>query len=134
MHKRSTAALALLAAAVFPAVAVARPPTLHLTATVYDVHSSKGVVSSKEKVYSGTTKLGEDSSTCTKKTSSTTRCTGSYKLMHGTFTFSGTISSTGDTNRLAVTGGTGSYKGVRGTVLTEYNKAGTKAKETITFT
>jgi hypothetical protein len=134
MYKRSAAALALLAAAVLPAVAVARPPTLHLTATVYDVHSSKGVVSSKEKVYSGTTKLGEDSSACTKKASSTVHCTGSYRLMHGTFTFAGTISSTGDTNRLAVTGGTGSYKGVRATVLTEYNKAGTKAKETVTFT
>jgi hypothetical protein len=32
-----------------------------------------------------------------------------------------------------MTGGTGDYKDARGTVLTEYNKAGTKAQETLTF-
>jgi hypothetical protein len=73
-------------------------------------------------------------STCTKKTSSTVHCTGSYKLTHGTILFSGTISNSSNTNRLTITGGTGSYKGARGTVLTEYNAGETKAKETITFT
>jgi hypothetical protein len=114
-------------------VAIAHPATLHLTATVYDGHTSKGVYSSKEKVYEGTTKLGEDSSSCTKKTSSTVRCTGSYKLRRGTILFAGTISNASDTNRLSITGGSGAYKGARGTVLTEYNRTGTRAKETITF-
>jgi hypothetical protein len=137
MHKHSLpamAGLALLAAGTtLSTVAAAHPATLHLTATVYDGHVSKGVYSSKEKVYDGTTKLGEDSSSCSKKTSSTVHCAGSYKLTHGTILFSGTISNSSNTNRLTITGGTGSYKDARGTVLTEYNKAGTKAKETITF-
>ena len=115
-------------------VASGHPATLHLTATVYDVHTIKGVYSSKERVYEGTTKVGEDSSSCTKETSSTVHCTGSYKLKHGTILFSGTISDTSDTNRLTITGGTGSYRNARGTVFTEYNRLGTKATETITFT
>ena len=118
----------------FCVVAFAHPAPLHLTATVYGLHSSKGVYSSKEKVFEGSTKLGEDVSNCTKRSPSTVHCTGSYKLTHGTILFSGTISSSSDTNRLKITGGTGSYKNARGTVLTEYNKTGTKAKETITFT
>jgi hypothetical protein len=137
MHKRSIPAVALLAllaaATTFSTVAAAHPATLHLTATVYDVHTVKGVSSSKEKVYEGATKLGEDSSSCTKKTSSTVHCTGSYKLSHGTIQFSGTISNSSNTNRLTITGGTGSYRNARGTVLTEYNRLGTMAKETITF-
>ncbi|HXN37490.1 MAG TPA: hypothetical protein VN892_05605 [Solirubrobacteraceae bacterium] len=133
MYKHSTAALALLAGAVLAAPASAHPATLHLNATVYDVHASKGVYSSKEKVYERTEKLGEDFSSCTQPTSATYHCTGSYKLMHGTILFSGTISSSSNTNRLTITGGTGSYKDAKGTILTEYNKAGTKAKETITF-
>jgi hypothetical protein len=32
-----------------------------------------------------------------------------------------------------MTGGSGAYKSARGTVLTEYNKAGTRAKETLSF-
>jgi hypothetical protein len=115
--------------ATFPTGVTAHPATLRLTATVYDVHP----YSSKEKVYEGTTKVGEDSSTCTKRTSSTIHCIGSYKLTNGTILFSGTISNSSNTNRLAITGGTGRYKNVRGAVLTEFNKAGTKAKETITF-
>jgi len=58
---------------------------------------------------------------------------GSHTLSGGTIDFSGTISTTTDTNRLSMTGGTGSYKNARGTVLTEYNRAGTKARETLTF-
>jgi hypothetical protein len=137
MQKRSIPAavvLAILAAATVSSAAAAHPATLHLTATVYDIHTVKGVSSSREKLYEGSTKLGEDSSSCTKKTSSTVHCTGSYKLTHGTILFSGTISNSSNTNRLTITGGTGSYKNARGTVLTEYNTAGTKAKETITFT
>jgi hypothetical protein len=129
----AVAALALITAGgTFSAVAAAHPATLHLTATVYDVHTVKDVSSSKERVYEGSMKVGEDSSTCTRKTSSTAHCTGSYRLTDGTIRFSGTISSS-NTNRLTITGGTGSYKGARGTVLTEYNRLGTKAKETITF-
>jgi hypothetical protein len=117
-----------------PAVAVAAPSTLHLNAVVYDVHTGNGeVVSSKEKLTQGTTPVGEDSSRCTPASKTTVRCTGSYTLKHGTLQFSGTISRSGATNHLSVTGGTGSYKNARGTVVTEYNRAGTKAKETITF-
>jgi hypothetical protein len=138
MHKRSIPAVAVLAlltaATTFSTLAAAHPATLHLTATVYDVHTGEGVYSSKEKVDEGSTKLGEDSSSCSEKTSSTFHCTGSYKLTHGTILFSGAISNKNNTNRLTITGGTGSYKGARGTVLTEYNTAGTRAKETITFT
>jgi hypothetical protein len=78
---------------VLAAPASARPATLHLNATVYDVHASKGVYSSTETVHEGTEKLGEDSSSCTKPTSATYHRTGSYKLMDGTMSFSGTISS-----------------------------------------
>jgi hypothetical protein len=115
-------------------VASAVPSTLHLNAVVYDVHTSKGgAVSSKEKLTQGTKAIGEDSSRCTPASKTTVRCAGSYTLTNGTLQISGTIPRAGDVNHLAVTGGTGSYKGARGTVVTEYNKAGTKAKETITF-
>jgi hypothetical protein len=136
MHRRPIAAqvaLALLVTMVFPAVAGAHLATLHLSATVYDGHTSKGVYSSKERVYEGAKKIGEDSSSCTKRSSSTVHCVGSYRFTHGTISFAGTISNSSDTNRLAIISGTGSYRGARGTVSTEYNKAGTKAKETISF-
>ena len=127
-------ALVAAAASACSAVAWATPPTLHLSATVYDTHTSGHVFSSKERLFQGTTKVGEDSSRCTETSSTATHCVGSYTLTHGTIQFSGTISNASDTNRLKITGGTGTYKGARGTVLTEYNKAGTKAKETLTFT
>jgi hypothetical protein len=125
--------IAATAPASLPAAASAKPATLHLTAIVYDVHDSNGVFSSKEKLSEGTTHVGEDSSRCTKASKGTLHCVGSYELTHGTLQFSGTIPAAENTNRLAITGGTGVYKGVRGTVLTEYNKPGTRAKETITF-
>lgn len=53
----------------FSAVAEATPATLHLSAIVYDTHQSKGVFSSKERVFQGTTKVGEDYSRCTEATS-----------------------------------------------------------------
>lgn len=84
-------------------------------------------------MYQGSTRLGEDSSRCTEVSTTKTHRIGSYTLTHGTIKFSGAISNASDTNRLRITGGTGTYKGVHGTVLTEYNKAGTKAKETLTF-
>jgi hypothetical protein len=107
--------------------------TLHLSATVYDVRKSTVVYSSKERVDEGATKLGEDSSTCAASSPDTFRCLGRYTLTSGTIQFSGTISNASNTNRLKITGGTGRYKGARGTVLTEYNSAGTKAKETLSF-
>jgi hypothetical protein len=114
-------------------VASATPATLHLTATVYE-HSQKGsVYSSKERVFEGSKRVGEDSSRCTEVSKTGTHCVGSYTLTHGTIKFSGTIPLNSDTNRLKISGGTGAYRGVGGTVLTEYNKAGTKAKETLTF-
>jgi hypothetical protein len=117
----------------FSAASQAAPAALHLTAYVYDAHASRGAYSSREKLYEGSKKVGEDYSRCTEVSASATHCVGSYTLLHGTFQISGTISTSSDTNRLSITGGTGSYKGVRGTVLTEYNRAGTKAQETITF-
>jgi hypothetical protein len=127
------AALFVAAASAFSTVAWAKPPTLHLSAIVYDTHASMGVFSSKEKVYQGATKVGEDQSRCTETSNTAVHCVGSYTLKHGTIKFSGTISNASDTNRLKITGGTGTYKGARGTVLTEYNKAGTRAKETLSF-
>jgi len=128
----ATALLAGVTSA-FSAAAWATPPALHLNAIVYDTHTSMHVFSSKEKLFQGTTKVGEDSSRCTETSKTATHCVGSYTLKHGTIQFSGTISNASDTNRLTITAGTGTYKGVRGTVLTEYNKAGTKAEETLTF-
>jgi len=138
MHLRLAApyAIALLGALSlsFATASQAAPAALHLTAYVYDTHSAKGVFSSREKVYQGSRKVGEDYSRCTEASNRrSTHCVGGYTLSHGTIDFSGTISTTSDTNRLSMTGGTGSYKDARGTVLTEYNKAGTKALETITF-
>ena len=121
--------LLVIAASTFSAAAEAIPATLHLSAIVYDTHQSKGVFSSKERVFQGTTKVGEDYSRCTEASRTTFHCVGSYTLQHGTIRFSGTISNASDTNRLTI----GSYRGARGTVLTEYNKAGTKARETISF-
>jgi hypothetical protein len=119
----------------FVSASQAAPASLHLTAYVYDTHTGKGVFSSHEKVYEGSRKLGEDYSRCTEASNHrSTHCVGSYSLSGGMIDFSGTISTTSDTNRLSVTGGTGSYKNARGTVLTEYNRAGTKARETLTFT
>jgi hypothetical protein len=131
------AALTLLAtvASSLPAAASAKPATLRLSAVVYDVHTGQGeVVSSKEKLSQGGASVGEDSSRCTPVSKTSVHCTGSYELTHGTLQFGGTIARSGAANRLAVLGGTGDYKGARGTVVTEYNKAGTRAKETITFT
>jgi hypothetical protein len=138
MHLRLAAlyAIALLCALSlsFATASQAAPTPLHLTAYVYDTHSAKGVFSSHEKVYEGSRKVGEDYSRCTEASNHrSTRCVGSYTLSHGTIDFSGTISTASDTNRLSMTGGTGSYKNARGTVRTEYNKAGTKAQETLTF-
>ena len=105
----------------------------HLTAYVYDAHTSGRTFPSREKLFEGSSKVGEDYSRCTEVSRRSTHCVGAYTLSHGTIQFSGTISTPSDTNRLSITSGTGSYKGVRGTVLTEYNKAGTKAQETLTF-
>jgi hypothetical protein len=138
--KQARARLALGAAMVmgavslgFSAVSQAAPASLHLTAYVYDAHASGGAFSSREKLFEGSRKVGEDYSRCTEVSARSTRCVGSYTLSQGTIQFSGTISTAGDTNRLSITGGTGSYKDVRGTVLTEYNRSGTKAQETLTF-
>jgi hypothetical protein len=126
--------LLVTAASTFETVAEAIPATLHLSAMVYDAHwSDRGVYSSKERVFQGTTKVGEDYSRCTEASRTAVHCVGSYTLQHGTIQFSGTISNASDTNRLTITAGTGNYKGARGTVLTEYNKAGTRATETIRF-
>jgi len=109
-------------------------PTLHLSALVYDQHlASDGTFSSRERLTQGTARVGEDFSRCTPSSKTTVHCTGSYTLSGGTFSIAGTISNSSDTNRLEVTGGTGRYRGARGSVLTEYNRSGTRAKETITF-
>jgi hypothetical protein len=128
-------ALAVCLAATDVQVAGASLPTLHLSAVVYDVHTSAGgTVSSHEKLSQGTKHVGEDLSSCVPNSEKTVHCTGSYKLSQGTFSIAGTISKTGTTNRLQITGGTGPYKHAHGTVVTEYNRAGTRAKETISFT
>ena len=126
-------ALATFAGGSLATVAWAVPPTLHLNAIVYDAHWSMRVYSSREKVFEGTTKVGEDYSRCTETSKTAVHCVGSYALKHGTIQFSGTISNESDTNRLTITGGTGTYKGARGSAVTEYNKLGTRAKETLTF-
>jgi Dirigent-like protein len=128
------ASLLVGAGSTLSSAASAAPSTLHLNAAVYDVHTSKsGVVSSKEKLTQGTTAIGEDFSRCAPASKTTVRCVGSYTLTRGTLQISGTIPASGDVNHLAVVGGTGAYRSAHGTVVTEYNKAGTKAKETITF-
>jgi hypothetical protein len=126
-------ALAVAVFSAFSAVALATTRTLHLTAVVYEHSSKGGVYASKEKVFEGATRVGEDSSRCTAISHSQTRCVGSYTLKQGNITFSGTITIGDNTNRLAIVGGTGAYKDARGTVLTEYNSAGNRAKETLTF-
>jgi hypothetical protein len=109
-------------------------PTLHVSALVYDKQTtSGGTFSSREKLTRGGAHIGEDFSRCTPNSKTTVRCTGSYTLSGGTFQIAGTISNDSNTNRLEITGGTGRYRGARGNVLTEYNRAGTSAKETITF-
>jgi hypothetical protein len=130
----AAAILLLTSATALSAVAEAKPATLHLNAVVYDAHLSKEVFSSKEKLFQGTAKIGEDYSRCAPASRTTYRCNGTYLIGNGSIQFAGTISRTNNTNTLKITGGTGTYKGARGTVLTEYNKAGTRAKETLTFT
>ncbi len=94
------------------------------------------MVSSREKLFQGATRVGEDFSRCTPTTASKTayRCVGSYTLARGTIQFSGTIGAEVNPNRLRFVGGTGAYKDARGAVIADYNEAGTKAKETLTFT
>jgi hypothetical protein len=128
-------ALAACSAATNAQVAGASPPTLRLSAVVYDVHTSAGgTVSSHEKLSQSAKHVGEDYSSCVPNSKKTVHCTGSYKLSQGTFSIAGTISKSATTNRLQITGGTGPYKHAHGSVVTEYNRAGTHAKETITFT
>jgi hypothetical protein len=114
--------------------AVASLPALHLSAVVYDKHvASNGTFSSRERLTQGATHVGEDFSRCTPNSKTTVHCTGSYTLTQGSFNIAGTIANTSNTNRLTITGGTGRYKHAHGTVLTEYNRTGSRAKETITF-
>jgi hypothetical protein len=120
------------AALLSPPLAGALPATIHLTATVHAGRCTGGVCPSRETVFEGTTRVGEDSSRCTQISKIQFHCVGSYALRRGTITFAGTTGIS-NSNRLAISGGTGAYRGVRGTVLTEFNKAGTKAKETLTF-
>jgi hypothetical protein len=124
--------IAVLLAAAPPATA-ATPSTLHLNAFVYDAHWSKGrVFASKERLFQAGKLVGEDFSSCT--TSKTiARCVGEYKLRRGTLRISGAVPASSNNNRLRLKGLTGIYEGARGTVLTEYNKAGTQATETLTF-
>ncbi len=128
-----TTICSILAIAASAPAATAATPTLDLAAYVYAKKTSGDTYSSHERLYQGARKVGEDYSRCVPASRSTVRCTGSYTLTHGTFRISGTISNTSDTNRLAISDGTGVYKDRRGTVLTIYNRAGTKAAETITF-
>jgi hypothetical protein len=134
---RTPARASLLAAAVASvaaSVAGAAPATLHLNAVVEKPKSSSGATyTTKEELFEGTRRVGEDVSRCTETSSDSNlfHCVGSYTLTHGTIKFSGTVKS--GNNRLSMTGGTGAYKSARGTVLTEYNKAGTRAKETLSF-
>jgi hypothetical protein len=128
------APLGLLLVGITAPPAGAALPTLHVSATVYDKHTTaSGTFSSRERLTQGGAHIGEDSSRCTPSSKTTVRCTGSYTLSGGTFQIAGTISNDSNTNRLEITGGSGRYKGARGSVLTEYNRAGTSAKETITF-
>jgi hypothetical protein len=109
-------------------------PTLHLSAAVYGKHTTAGgTLSSHERLTQNGAHIGEDFSRCTPSSRTTVRCSGSYTLSGGTFQIAGTISNDSDTNRLEITGGTGRYRGARGNVLTEYNRTGTSARETITF-
>jgi hypothetical protein len=129
-----TGVLVLLFALVGPVTAARALPALHLTAFVYDVRSTPdGTVSSREELTEGRDRVGEDFSRCVPNSRRTVRCAGSYTLTQGTIRFAGTISNTGNKNRLMITGGTGRYKHARGSILTEYNRSGTGAKETITF-
>jgi hypothetical protein len=128
------AALLAVVGSIGPAAAQAKPTTLHLNAVVYDLHKTARVYSSRERLFVGTSKVGEDSSRCV-LVSKIVQCTGSYTLAHGTLKIAGTLTSPTDPLRitLKITGGTGSYKGAHGTVVTVYNKTETKAKETLTF-
>lgn len=134
-HRRRLLAGATLVVALASATpaAMAVSTTLHLTAIVYQNSHRGTVYTSKERVYEDGSRIGSDISVCTEVSGTKFHCTGSYTLTHGTMRFSGTIPLISNTNRLTITGGTGSYKGAHGTVLTEYNRAGTSAKETITF-
>jgi hypothetical protein len=108
---------------------------LHLTAVVVSKHwTSSGVYESTEKVSEDGKAIGQDTSRCVPASNHQTRCTGQYTLTHGTIDFGGTIPSGTNTNRLKIARGSGRYKQAQGTVLTEYNRAGTKAHETISFT
>jgi hypothetical protein len=128
------AALLAVAGSIGSAVALAKPTTLHLNAVVYDLHKTARVYSSRERLFVGASKVGEDSSRCV-LVSKTVQCVGSYTLTRGTLKIAGTLTTPGNPLRitLKITGGTGSYKGARGMVVTVYNKTETKAKETLTF-
>ncbi len=134
--RRHTVAAVLFV--MFPCVlgtaAQAAPATLHLTAIVYQHSSSERgtVFTSRERLYQGPTRVGEDDSRCVTVSRERVRCVGSYTLMRGTIQFAGTTKIS-NSETLAITGGTDAYKGARGTVLTEYNRAGTMAKETVSF-
>jgi hypothetical protein len=124
--------LAVLVASLSAPIAGAAPATLHLNAIVQKPKSlGSGTYVSKEELFEGDKRVGEDVSRCSESSNEMFHCEGSYTLTHGTIKFAGTVKS--GNNRLAMTGGTGAYKSARGTVLTEFNKAGTRAKETLTF-
>jgi hypothetical protein len=90
------AALLVVAGSIGSAAALARPATLHLNAVVYDLHKTARVYSSRERLFVGTSKVGEDSSRCV-LVSKTVQCTGSYALAHGTLKIAGTLTAPTET-------------------------------------
>jgi hypothetical protein len=131
----TTTVLVVSAAAVVAPSSQAALAPLHLSAVVYGKHtSSNGSFSSHERLSANGKRAGEDFSRCTRVDGGHDyKCSGSYKLTHGTIDFSGEIPAGKNSNTLNITGGTGSYKNVRGHVHTVYNAAGTRATETLTF-
>jgi hypothetical protein len=132
MTARFLAAFALSGLLLGVVGANAALPTLHLNAVVYYIHFGKrGGPTSKERLYEGAKRVGEDFSRCAPVSKTMFHCVGSFAFARGTLQVSGTVPA-GD-NKLAITGGSGIYKGARGTVSTDYNNTYTKAKETLTF-
>lgn len=108
---------------------------LHLAATIHGVKETPlGETTSHETLRQAGRPAGRGFSACRPLNQGhTARCVGTYHLHGGTLAFAGAVAVGARAQTLTITGGTGRYRDAEGSVLTEYDRNGTHARETISI-
>ncbi|HXD55504.1 MAG TPA: hypothetical protein VN618_12165 [Solirubrobacteraceae bacterium] len=107
--------------------------TLHLAATIYGVDETLlGKVTSHEALRRAGKPAGQVFSACEPlEEGQTAHCTARYRLRGGTLSLAGAVAVGDRTQTLTITGGTGRYRGAEGSLLSERDRSGTHARETL---